>query len=131
MSAAGDMLVAAMKRNGYSQGRLAREIGIDSSNIHKFCAGHSAIPIRAALLMEKILDFTAESLLVTQLYDQIRDARADGDSYARQKSRWTADEDKLIMDTLDWPTEDVMELTGRTYAAVSRRRGWLKGTVKR
>ena len=129
MSAAGDMLQASMKRMGYSQGRLAREIGIDSSNINKYVVGHAPVPLRVAMLMEKVLDFTAESLLVTQVYDQIRDARADGDLQSKRATRWTPEEDEIILETMDMPADEVMELTGRSYAAVCRRRGVLRGTA--
>jgi len=121
------MLGNAIRKSGHSQNSIARITGIDSSNINKMVAGHQKIPLHLAIQLERVLDITADSLLVTQLYDNIRDAREDlkngtYDLVRRRSQRWTEEEDQFLLDHPDETNHDIGAVLGRTHLAVYRRR---------
>jgi len=133
MSAAGDMLARAVKNSGMSQAAVARTAGVDSSNITKMCRGQQNIPVIVAVKLEKALDLTAESLLVTQLYDQIRDYREDllDESFeARSHRRWTEEEDSYLIEHVGATHVEIARHLDRTPAAVAGRYRTLRLAIR-
>ena len=126
MSAAGDMLGKAIRDSRQTQHSVARALGIDGSNVNKMCQGNQPISLHTALQLERVLDITAESLLVTQLYDKIRDAREEMRNgiheASRASKRWTPDEDQFLRDHRDMDNREAAEFLGRTTVGVYRRR---------
>lgn len=131
MTAAGDMLARAIRESGLSQHYIARTVGIDASNINKMIAGYQSIPLNVALQLEKVLDFTAEGLLVTQLYDKIRDARADGTEGIQLRKHWSPEDDAFLLANPDMPNAELAHKLGRTPAAVISRKRLLKNGGRR
>lgn len=113
--------MSAIKRSGLSQNGVSRAIGVDSSNINKMCAGTQTIPIYVAVRLEAVLDMTAESLLVTQLYDQIRDTR-DNERQGKiaVNRHWTPEEDDIVMG--GGSLDELSEKLGRSRMSVAQRR---------
>lgn len=120
------MLANAIRASGHSQHSIARATGIDGSNINKMISGRQNIPLYVAIRLERVLGITAESLLVTQLYDQIRDAREDMKNgtfeRARSSKRWTDEEDLFLLEHEKMTNQEAAEFLGRTPVGVYRRR---------
>lgn len=75
-----NLLSQAIQDAGISQTEVGRRIGLSQAMMNNFCRGRRKIGVETALLLEMALEghITAESLLISQVHDELYDARHHG-----------------------------------------------------
>jgi len=73
----GALLVQALKEVGMSQAELGRQVGMSHAQINNFCRGRRKVGVETAVQLERALKghLTAESILISQVHDELYDAR--------------------------------------------------------
>src|SRR4029453_6006828 len=69
------MVKAAIKESGMTQNSFCMLTGIKPSSLNSVMGGRNKISPEMAVRIEEALDLTAEGILVTQMNEQLRDAR--------------------------------------------------------
>lgn len=72
---AAKMVKKAIKESGMTQNRFCLLSGISIGSLASMLSGRNKITPEMAVRMEELLDLTAEGILITQMNEQLRDAR--------------------------------------------------------